>query len=376
MAQSLSLERDVAQGLAGTLAYLAPETRDGLAATPAADVFSAGVVLFEMLTGQRPCGVEKPSEVRQELGRARQWDQLFSEACCSQRRRLSDAQKLLARYFELFEASSLSEACDSARRGDLGKVANFVLAHPELIDACSTKGGLLHNAARNGRLEIAAFLIQHGACVGALDQRHETPLHYASRWNRVLVAKFLLANGAKPNSPNKSGVTPLHYASMWGNREVAQLLLSSGATPVPTRRGVTPLHWAARWGHVGVAQLVASQGSVKAKTQAGVLPLHLAASGGHAGVVSLLLQAGADTSPQTVTGWTPLHFAVRRGSAEVLNLLLDAGANSSLAAWSGTGARERMSPSSREKFTALDLAERCYCHNPAIAKILRERYRK
>ncbi|HEY2587531.1 MAG TPA: serine/threonine-protein kinase [Tepidisphaeraceae bacterium] len=38
----------------GTPAYLAPEQSAGQAAQPSADVFSAGVVLFEMLTGQRP----------------------------------------------------------------------------------------------------------------------------------------------------------------------------------------------------------------------------------------------------------------------------------------------------------------------------------
>lgn len=40
--------------LVGTPAYLAPERIDGQAATPATDLYSLGVVLFEALTGQRP----------------------------------------------------------------------------------------------------------------------------------------------------------------------------------------------------------------------------------------------------------------------------------------------------------------------------------
>lgn len=38
----------------GDMAYIAPELLDGMSATPAADVFSLGVMFFEMLTGKNP----------------------------------------------------------------------------------------------------------------------------------------------------------------------------------------------------------------------------------------------------------------------------------------------------------------------------------
>ena len=67
--QSASIEQD-AQGsaIAGTLAYMAPELRDGHhEPTSGSDLYSVGVILYEMLTGERPAGAEMPSTLRAEV---------------------------------------------------------------------------------------------------------------------------------------------------------------------------------------------------------------------------------------------------------------------------------------------------------------------
>ncbi|MCC6904718.1 MAG: protein kinase [Anaerolineae bacterium] len=49
----------------GTYAYLAPEVAGGQPATPASDIYSLGVVIFEMLTGQRPFTVTDLASLRE-----------------------------------------------------------------------------------------------------------------------------------------------------------------------------------------------------------------------------------------------------------------------------------------------------------------------
>ena len=49
--------------IAGTPRYMAPEQASGLPVTPATDVYSAGIVLFEMLAGHPPYGGESAVEI-------------------------------------------------------------------------------------------------------------------------------------------------------------------------------------------------------------------------------------------------------------------------------------------------------------------------
>ncbi|MFN0135353.1 MAG: serine/threonine-protein kinase [Phycisphaerae bacterium] len=93
IAQSASLERD--NELVGTIAYMAPEIKNSERDADArADLYSAGVVLFEMLTGERPAGAELPSTMRAGLPA---WaDSIFQRLYSRYERRLESAAAVLA----------------------------------------------------------------------------------------------------------------------------------------------------------------------------------------------------------------------------------------------------------------------------------------
>lgn len=60
--------RSEAPTFGGTVPYIAPEIRDGSSTIDArADLYSLGIVIFEILTGKRPAGGELPSDLRSDL---------------------------------------------------------------------------------------------------------------------------------------------------------------------------------------------------------------------------------------------------------------------------------------------------------------------
>ncbi len=91
--QSGSALGEQAKCVAGTIAYMAPEQKEGIEADGRSDVYSCGIVLFEMLTGERPQGAEVPSSLRPEIPR---WlDGVFEKCYVRRDRRYAGASEMI-----------------------------------------------------------------------------------------------------------------------------------------------------------------------------------------------------------------------------------------------------------------------------------------
>jgi len=78
---------------AALLAYVAPEQRGGAPPEVKSDLYAAGIILFEMLTGERPTGMELPSELNPKVPRA--LDDLFRKSHTRPDRRFDSARVFL-----------------------------------------------------------------------------------------------------------------------------------------------------------------------------------------------------------------------------------------------------------------------------------------
>ena len=261
------------------------------------------------------------------------------------------------------------EIHDAVKNGDLAAVQRILAGRPELVKAVNERGYTpLHIAASEGRLEIAAFLLEKGAELEAKNRTGFTPLFLAVLGKRQETVKFLLDKGADPNAQTRFQTTPLFTAAESGNVEVIRLLLVRGAKvdhvspffggalhraaymdfpeaakalldagadlKVADQRGQTPLHQAAQLGRVAVARLFVERGAdVDALDRGGRSPLHWAVMAGtdRSGANNsselgfLLLGRGAKADTADAEGLTPLRTAVQKGLTDLAGAILRRG---------------------------------------------------
>ncbi len=94
IAYSMSLDHDQAKKIVGTIDYMSPEQRGGNDVDVRTDLYACGVMLFEMITGERPSGTECPSDLRTGVP---VWiDEAFKRAYTRLDRRFANAAEMSA----------------------------------------------------------------------------------------------------------------------------------------------------------------------------------------------------------------------------------------------------------------------------------------
>jgi serine/threonine protein kinase len=94
IAYSASLNTPAAKEIAGTLDYMAPEQRAGGEPQARSDLYACGVMLYEMLTGERPAGTEVPSDLIRAV--PRYLDEAFRKSYSRLDKRYFSADEFLA----------------------------------------------------------------------------------------------------------------------------------------------------------------------------------------------------------------------------------------------------------------------------------------
>jgi serine/threonine protein kinase len=94
IAYSASMNDAAGKEIAGTLDYMSPEQRAGGEIDRRADLYACGVILYELLTGERPAGTDLPSDVNRQVP---PWiDQVFKRSYARLDKRFATAKEFMA----------------------------------------------------------------------------------------------------------------------------------------------------------------------------------------------------------------------------------------------------------------------------------------
>ncbi|MFM2428508.1 MAG: hypothetical protein RL012_392, partial [Bacteroidota bacterium] len=214
-------------------------------------------------------------------------------------------------------------------------IANWLVDHGADVEAKNLRGfTLLHQVVQRNHIDMVSLLLERGAETEVKDRQGRTPLHLAVAQSHTAIVELLLARGANVGVQDENGFTPFQLAiKRKSDPNLIRVLLKAGAKNNLTDTSLyltnepsndcAPLHITAFQGDLDAVQRLLKWGNdiqvldINQRT-----PLHFAVQQAHTDVVELLLTHGAKRQAKDKHGFTPLHYAVQSGYAGILKVLL------------------------------------------------------
>lgn len=264
-----------------------------------------------------------------------------------------------------FRDNDLWSLFEASASGDLPAVERLVQARPDLVNAQYNYTPAIHFAVREGRLEVAEYLIGHGAetvdyrtypfqdsLLTIAEDREDremadllrnvaaqrfpvapglaTFLDAAKRGDRNAIRAALAVDPAMARQSDGTGDTALHRAAEMGDLEMMGELIAAGAVVDAARAdGYQPVHCALHRGRKSPEQ---ARATAKFLLENGAAyTIYLAAVLGDTAYVREALQRDRSQANHADTQWwRPITAAARRKDFEMVKLLLEHGADPNL----------------------------------------------
>lgn len=221
------------------------------------------------------------------------------------------------------------EVHGAAASGDLAAVRSLIEGDSSLLEQRNEAGSTpLHVACENGFVDIARYLVEAGADIGAGDNENSRPIHVAALGGSVEILGMLLELGEQFDVRDDNGMTPLLFTGYRGSADAFRFLVEHGAdVNARSDRGSTMVHSAAYGGNLEMLEYLLERGvsADQPPDGYGLTPLAAAAVRCHPDVVRRLAEAGAPIAPAYEGAQQPLLMAVSRDCRAVVELLLDSG---------------------------------------------------
>jgi serine/threonine-protein kinase len=138
---SQDMSRDAGSQIAGTLDYMAPEQRSGGEIDARADLYACGVMLYELLTGERPAGTDLPSDLNPQS--PKYLDEVFRRSYARLDKRYTSADEFL-RALSISGPPPLPQTMAQQTRPPVGVVAPPPLPHTTGVGAANFFAPIMH----------------------------------------------------------------------------------------------------------------------------------------------------------------------------------------------------------------------------------------